>query len=130
MEFLRDSWPLLAQAEATETLVGSHAWDGGGYTGLLLLLLTMIGLLAGMVFFLKRFGLPKMKGGGKLELLETRPLGGRQFIVVGKYDKERFLLGVCPGRIDFLCRLEDADIDAQTLMKEFGGGEKDDKTSL
>lgn len=113
----------VAQTEATDPAIGSEVWDGGGYMALMLLLIIMIGLLGGLFFVVKRVGLPKLKGGGKLELLETRPLGSRQFIVVGKYGEERFLLGVCPGKIDFLCRLKDPEIDAESLLEEFQSGD-------
>lgn len=122
MPWIGGSWWILAQADASDKAIGSQVWDGGGYVGLMLLLIMMVGLLGGFFFFLKRVGLPKMKGAGKLELLETRPLGGRQFIVVGKYGEERFLLGVCPGRIDFLCRLNHPEADAESLFNEFESG--------
>lgn len=99
------NWLILAQAEASDTAVGSQVWDGGGYGALMALLLLMLAVLGALFFYVKRVGLPNTKKTGNLELLETRPLGGRQFIVVGKYGEERFLLGVCPGKIDFLCRL-------------------------
>jgi flagellar protein FliO/FliZ len=43
-----------------------------------------------------------------LTIAETRPLGNRQHLVVADYAGSKFLLGVCPGRIDLLARL-DAD---------------------
>ncbi|MFP4157397.1 MAG: hypothetical protein ACLFU4_07245 [Opitutales bacterium] len=55
------------------------------YGALMALLLLMIAMLGALFFVVKRVGLPRMNKSGHLELLETRPLGGRQFIVVGKY---------------------------------------------
>lgn len=110
----------IAQAESTaDSIVGAQTWGGGGYTALMLLLLLMLSLLVGVFIFFKKMGLPNIKKTGELELLETRPLGGRQFIVVGRYRGERFLLGICPGRIDFLCRLKSDDSEASTMMDEF-----------
>lgn len=43
----------------------------------------------------------------KLAIAESRPLGNRQYLVVANYDGRKFLLGVCPGRIDLLSPLED-----------------------
>ena len=43
----------------------------------------------------------------KLSVAESRSLGNRQFLVVADYDGKRFLLGVCPGRIDMLSPLGD-----------------------
>jgi flagellar protein FliO/FliZ len=41
----------------------------------------------------------------RLVISETRSLGNRQFLVVAAYDDQRFLLGVCPGRIQLLAPL-------------------------
>ncbi len=43
----------------------------------------------------------------QLAVLETRSLGNRQYLVVAGYEGRKFLLGVCPGRIDLLSPLED-----------------------
>lgn len=40
-----------------------------------------------------------------LAIDETRSLGNRQFLVVASYEGRKFLLGVCPGRIDMLTSL-------------------------
>lgn len=51
----------------------------------------------------------KVSVGGKdqrlLAIDETRPLGNRQYLVVASYEGKKFLLGVCPGRIDLLASL-------------------------
>ena len=40
-----------------------------------------------------------------LKVEETKPLGNRQFLVVASYEGQKFLLGVVPGRIEFLSAL-------------------------
>ncbi len=42
----------------------------------------------------------------KLAVTESRSLGNRQYLVVADYDGRKFLLGVCPGRIDLLSPLD------------------------
>jgi flagellar protein FliO/FliZ len=42
----------------------------------------------------------------KLAIAETRPLGSRQYLVVADYDGRKFLLSVCPGRIELLAPLD------------------------
>jgi flagellar protein FliO/FliZ len=42
----------------------------------------------------------------KLNVTESRSLGNRQYLVVADYDGRKFLLGVCPGRIELLSPLE------------------------
>jgi flagellar protein FliO/FliZ len=46
-----------------------------------------------------------VRGDRKLAIAETRPLGNRQYLVVADYEGRKFLLGVCPGRIDLLAPL-------------------------
>jgi len=82
---------------------------------LLVYFLLLVGLLAGGLYFFRNgFGFlaQKNKVARKLEISETRMLGNRQFLVVAQYEGKKMLIGVCPGRIDYLCNL--------------GGGEGDD----
>ncbi len=64
-------------------------------------------LLGGAWLVLKRGGIarPFGKGEGRLRVLETRMLGNRQVLMVVEYDDAKLLLGVCPGRIDYLTPL-------------------------
>jgi flagellar biogenesis protein FliO len=71
-------------------------------------LIVLAGLLGGAFWFLRRGGTlfqPRSKGPRKLNISETRLLGSRQYLVVAEYEEQKVLLGVCPGRIDYLCRL-------------------------
>lgn len=42
----------------------------------------------------------------KLVIDETKSLGSRQYLVVASYEGKKFMLGVCPGRIDLLTPLD------------------------
>ncbi|ACB73700.1 flagellar biosynthetic protein FliO [Opitutus terrae] len=44
----------------------------------------------------------------QLAIEETRSLGARQYLVVATYQDRKYLLGVCPGRIDLLAPLNDS----------------------
>jgi len=46
------------------------------------------------------------RGERRLVVAETRSLGNRQYLVVAAYDDKRYLLGVCPGRIEMLAPLD------------------------
>ena len=37
---------------------------------------------------------------------ETKSLGNKQYLVVASYGDQKFLLGVCPGKIELLSELE------------------------
>ena len=41
----------------------------------------------------------------KLEILETKPLGNRQFLLVVAYENEKFLVGVHANGMQFLSKL-------------------------
>ncbi|HWA85567.1 MAG TPA: flagellar biosynthetic protein FliO [Opitutus sp.] len=53
-------------------------------------------------------GLLKHRQAQRLAIEETRALGNRQFLMVVAHDDRRFLLGVCPGRIENLAELTSA----------------------
>lgn len=72
---------------------------------------TFVGALAlgaGGIWLARR-GRGSGPGGRDLRHLaveETKSLGNRQYLVVAAYDNQRFLIGVCPGRVEFLTKLE------------------------
>lgn len=45
---------------------------------------------------------------GNLTVAESRSLGNRQYLVVAAYGKQKFLIGVCAGRISLLSPLDDS----------------------
>ena len=74
-------------------------------------LLTVLVLGGAAVAFMARGGFfsglrPGGKGVRKLQIEETRMVGARQYLVVAEYEGRRMLLGVSPGRIDYLSALE------------------------
>jgi flagellar protein FliO/FliZ len=42
----------------------------------------------------------------KLAIAETKSLGNRQYLVVAAYEDKKFLLSVCPGKIELLTALD------------------------
>ena len=44
---------------------------------------------------------------GRLSVAESKSLGNRQYLVVAGYGGQRFLIGVCVGRISLLAELKD-----------------------
>ena len=90
-------------------------------TQLGLYLLLLMGLAAGGIYFLRNgFAafLPQAKGVRKLHITETRGLGNRQFLIVAEYESRKILLGVCPGRIDFLCNLSNPETEFPEIQPE------------
>ncbi len=54
----------------------------------------------------------------RLSIEETRPIGNKQFLAVAAYGDRRILLGICPGRVDFLCRLDDGPGNVPTAAPD------------
>jgi flagellar protein FliO/FliZ len=92
--------------------------------------LTLFAALAGAAAYFIKFGLPLSRKGAasdrKLQILETRPLGNRQYLLVVGYEDSRMLLGVTPGKIDYLCPL-----DSSCAPTDFGAmvGSVENETS-
>jgi len=74
----------------------------------MLVMLAALSLAAGGAWVLiqrRQAGPLAARGQRKLQIEETRPLGGRQYLIVANYDGKKFLLGVTPGKINLLTPL-------------------------
>lgn len=72
--------------------------------------------VGGWLVWRNRRGMPAKSDLRSLAVEETRSLGNRQYLVVASYEGKKFLLGVCPGRINLLSALpqdEDDDEDGE-----------------
>ncbi len=81
----------------------------------------VLGLLAGGAWLLLKRGIvsrPFAKNAGKLQVLETRMLGNRQFLLVVEYEDAKMLVGVCPGRIDYLTPLAGHPLAGETARDD------------
>lgn len=79
---------------------------GASFNSLTLVLgIALAGVGAWMVWRNRR-GAPVGRDLDALALEETRSLGNRQYLVVASYEGKKFLIGVCPGRIDMLAPLD------------------------
>ena len=96
------------RSAATATAeVPAAARSAGSNVTLLLLALAAAGA-GGWLLWRQRRSPQGLNGreARKLAISESRSLGNRQYLVVADYDGRKFLLGVCPGRIDLLSPLE------------------------
>lgn len=79
-------------------------------------MLVFIGALAGGGYYLMRRG--NLRSGGnvqvrqRLAIEETKALGNKQYLAVAAYGERKFLLAVCPGRIDLLTKLDEVEAGA------------------
>lgn len=79
---------------------------GGSLNAMSLYLGLALAGVGGWMVWRHRRGTPTSRDGRALAVDETRSLGNRQFLVVASYEGRKFLLGVCPGRIDLLSPLD------------------------
>ena len=117
-----------AQPDALSGLYSSGASSIGMFVTVLgyVIILGGVGIV---VWFLVKRGVirqPFAKGEGKLRIAETRMLGNRQFIMVVEYEDQKILLGVGPGKIDYLTNLQSSGGDfnqVEALQRRIQGGE-------
>lgn len=115
---------LTVPATSVTPLPGAQpiAYQKGSSTATLTLYLVLLLALFGGGAYLVRNGFtlfqPKMKGVRKLQISETRMLGNRQFLVVAEYEDRKMLLGVCPGRIDYLATLSAREAEFSAIESE------------
>jgi flagellar protein FliO/FliZ len=81
---------------------------GGGLGSVSLVLGLALAGAGAWLLWRQRRGIPAGRELRSLAIDETRALGNRQFLVVASYEGRKFLLGVCPGRIDMLTPLDGA----------------------
>jgi flagellar protein FliO/FliZ len=79
---------------------------GGSLTSMSLILGVGLAAAGGWMVWRNRRGTPIGRDMRALAIDETRSLGNRQYLVVASYEGKKFLIGVCPGRIDMLSPLD------------------------
>ena len=80
---------------------------GGSLGNVTLIIGLALAAVGGWLVWRGRRATPRAANGHALAIEETRSLGNRQYLVVASYEDKKFLLGVCPGRIDHLAPLHD-----------------------
>ena len=85
-------------------------------------MIAALGVVIGILLLLyaasrKGFGILPQKKNGQIQVLETRPLGGRKFLCVVKVRGEEMLLGLSNDRIEYLSKLPSGEKFAETLQQ-------------
>lgn len=83
------------------------AGSSSSYSGVLVVAVLMAGA-GGWLFWRGRMTPGRGVPARKLAIAETKSLGNRQYLIVASYEDKKYLLGVCPGRIDLLTPLDGA----------------------
>lgn len=90
------------------------AHETGTANLLTLAVAVVLAAAGGWVVWRRRHGQGAAHEAHALAIRETRSLGNRQYLVVAAYEGRKFLLGVCPGRIDLLAPLNERHTPDQT----------------
>ena len=102
-----DSGIIFPRASGSST--GAAAAPVGGSLGSVTLIVGLVLAAVGAwLVWRGRMASPAGREGRQLTIGETRSLGNRQYLVVASFEDKKFLLGVCPGRIDLLAPLHDS----------------------
>ncbi|MEE4254009.1 MAG: flagellar biosynthetic protein FliO [Desulfuromusa sp.] len=85
-------------------------------------MLAALGVVIGILLLLyaasrKGFGIMPQKKSGIIQVLETRPLGGRKFLCVVKVRGQEMLLGLSNDRIECLSQLTSGEKFSETLQQ-------------
>jgi flagellar biosynthetic protein FliO len=105
------SAPSDEQSESASTPYADLVAEGASPVGMVVTVLGYLIILGGMAvvaWYLFKRGVirkPFANSEGKLKVAESRMLGNRQYIMVVEYEDNRILLGVGPGKIDYLTSL-------------------------
>ncbi len=91
---------------------------GASLSSMSLILGVALAGAGGWLVWRNRRGTPIGRDQRALAVEETRSLGNRQYLVVASYEGKKFLLGVCPGRIDMLSALERSASAAKEIARE------------
>lgn len=94
---------------------GTGAQMGGALGPLTLVVALLLAAAGAWILWRQRTNRVAGRDGRLLAVDETRALGNRQYLVVASYDGKKFLLGVCPGRIEMLSPLGESAADGKRL---------------
>lgn len=98
--------------------------EGGSGVGMVVTILGYLIIVGGLcvaAWYLFKRGVirkPFSSSEGKLKVAESRMLGNRQYIMVVEYEDKKILLGVGPGKIDYLTSLDGYKSDFPKIEPE------------
>lgn len=114
---------VLAAEKAPGSTVASGEFDtAGNLIQTSLGLLVILGLIAVAAWLAKRFGNFKIGAQGQMKVIGGLSLGARERVVLLEVGGEQLLLGVAPGRIQTLHKMEtplSSELQADSANKSF-----------
>lgn len=108
-----DNKVIFPAGNATSSTSAAAAPGSGSLGNVTLIVGLALAAVGGWFVWRGRLSAPIGRDQRLLSLSETRSLGNRQYLVVATYENKKFLLGVCPGRIDLLAPLHEEASSAE-----------------
>lgn len=108
-----DNKVIFPAGNATSASSAASAPGSGSLGNVTLIVGLALAAVGGWFVWRGRLAAPIGRDQRLLSLSETRSLGNRQYLVVATYENKKFLLGVCPGRIDLLAPLHEGAAPAE-----------------
>lgn len=108
---------LYPKKDARESIEAREPAGGGVTTVVLFLSMLGAGALLFRYYQTKANGGHARLDGGHLKILESKALGGKQYLVVAECDGKRMLLGISPGMMRHLCFLNE-DAPKETVHED------------
>jgi flagellar protein FliO/FliZ len=96
-------YPRNAENKAESPAGAGHS---SGYGSGILVVALLLAAAGGWLFWRGRATPAGTVNVRKLAIAETKSLGNRQYLVVAAYEDKKFLLSVCPGKIELLTSLD------------------------
>lgn len=117
------SFAVLAWCPPALAAEGGQGFDTGAYLlQALLVLVGVVGLIILLAFVLRRIKLFSPRGGGVIRVVGTLPLGTRERLLLVQVSGEQILLGISPGGINKLHRLDNPLDEPQSGVDHAGSG--------
>ncbi len=114
----------IEETEGNSELYQDLMPESGSGVGMVVTILGYLIIIGGMcvaAWYLFKRGVirkPFSSSDGKLKVSESRMLGNRQYIMVVEYEDKKILLGVGPGKIDYLTSLDGYKSDFPKIEPE------------
>jgi flagellar protein FliO/FliZ len=110
--------PALPRVPAQPMPESATASPAGNLVQTIIALLAVLGLLAGLAWFLKRYGPKTMGGSTNLRTVGALSLGGRERIIVVEVGDQWIVVGASPGRVNALATMPKQHIaDSGALLQ-------------
>lgn len=105
-ETTKESAVIYPRSSENKSESSAGTTPSSGYGSGILVVALLLAAAGGWLFWRGRATPAGTVNVRKLAIAETKSLGNRQYLVVAAYEDKKFLLSVCPGKIELLTSLD------------------------